>query len=426
MRTTSWKRMDNNNEIRIFSGKLFPWQQDATAYFLKHFRNLILTIKSRRQVGKSYWISMLALNCTINYKKQRFIVVNPTFSNGKKLWKELDNYFSVIPKGILKRSSMSDLSFELWNGSSIQMKSIEQGNALRGDKANVLVFDEAAFIDADEAMRLCFPYVNTTRGAILLVSTPKFKDENNLFYKFYKKGLEECKKSCKTLDWCKYDTSALLSAEQKEMYKETMPATVFLNEIEGEFINAESDLWNIEPVLAEAALPTARNYAGLDWATGTNNDETVLTIFNANKRMVAMFRYKDVNPTEQVDRIVEVLKAHNVEKLTAEKNSIGEVYLAMLKQKISQKNVKCQVFAFDTTNTTKREVIEQLQVEIQNQTISLLNDNTLKLQFTMFEIKSTPTGKITYGNASDNVHDDIVMSIAMALNNYKKGNYSIR
>ena len=418
--------MNSNNEIRIFSGKLFPWQQDATTYFLKHFRNLILTIKSRRQVGKSYWISMLALNCTINYKKQRFIVVNPTFSNGKKLWKELDNYFSVIPKGILKRSSMSDLSFELWNGSSIQMKSIEQGNALRGDKANVLVFDEAAFIDADEAMRLCFPYVNTTRGAILLVSTPKFKDENNLFYKFYKKGLEERKKSCKTLDWCKYDTTALLSAEQKEMYKETMPATVFLNEIEGEFINAESDLWNIEPVLAEAALPTARNYAGLDWATGTNNDETVLTIFNANKRMVAMFRYKDVNPTEQVDRIVEVLKAHNVEKLTAEKNSIGEVYLAMLKQKISQKNVKCQVFAFDTTNTTKREVIEQLQVEIQNQTISLLNDNTLKLQFIMFEIKSTPTGKITYGNVSDNVHDDIVISIAMALNNYKTGNYSIR
>ena len=133
-----------------------------------------------------------------------------------------------------------------------------------------------------------------------------------------------------------------------------------------------------------------------------------------------------MNPTEQVDKIVEAIKAHNITRLTAEKNSIGEVYLSMLKQKISANHLNCQVFAFDTSNKSKREIIEQLQVEIQNQTISLINDNTLKLQFTMFEIKSTPTGKITYGNSSDTYHDDIVMSVAMAINNYKQGNYAIK
>lgn len=416
----------NDDEIRIYSGKLFPWQQDATAYFLKHFRNLILTIKSRRQVGKSHWICMLGLNCTINFKDNRFIVVSPTFANGKKMWREMDNYFSVLPKGILKRSSRNDLSFELWNGSTIQMKSIEQGNALRGDKANVLVFDEAAFIDAELAMRLCFPYVNTTQGAILLVSTPKFKDENNLFYKFYKKGLECGKKSCKTLDWCKYDTSALLSEEQKQMYKETMSPTVYLNEIEGEFINAESELWNLEPVLAEPALPTAKNYAGLDWGAGVGNDETCLSIFNENKRMVALFRWKNTSPTEQVDKIVEQLKNFNVTKVVAEKNSIGEIYLDLLKRKISQTNGRTAVYAMETTNNSKREIIEHLQVEIQNQTMSLINDNTLKLQYTMFEIKTTPTGKITYGNSSDNIHDDIVLSCAFALKGFDRGNYAIR
>lgn len=377
-------------------------------------------------MGKSYWISMLALNCTINFKNNRFIVVNPTFSNGKKLWKEIDKYFSVLPRGILRRSSLTDLSFELFNGSSIQMKSIEQGNALRGDKANVLVFDEAAFIDADEAMRLCFPYVNTTGGAIVLVSTPKFKDENNLFYKFYLKGLTCGKKSCKTLDWCKYDTSALLTAEQREMYRETMSPQVYLNEIEGEFINAESELWNIEPVLQPPALPTDKNYAGLDWATGANNDETVLSVFNSNKRMVALYRWKNEAPTEQIEQICKILREQKITKVVAEKNSIGEVYLSLLKNRISQQNIKTQVIAFDTTNKSKREIIEQLQVEIQNQTISLLNDNTLKLQFTMFQMQSTPTGQITYGNKSDTYHDDIVIATALAINAFKSGNYAVR
>lgn len=418
---------DNEKEIRIFSGKLFPWQRKATGYYLRFHKNLILTIKARRQCGKSYWVEMLCLNSTINYKNNRAIVVSPTFANGKKMFKEMERFFSAMPAQLLKSSSRSDLEFELWNGSVIKFKSIEQGDALRGDKANLLIFDEAAFIDTDEAMSLCFPYVNTTQGAIILVSTPKFRDEKNLFYKFYKKGLDKSNPRVKTLDWCKFDTSALLTPEQKELYRETMPPQIFLNEIEGEFIDAKSDLWNIEPVLLrQPANPTPRQYGGLDWATGANNDETVLSVFNEFKQMVALFRWKNTDPTEQIKEIAEKIKEYNITKLTAEKNSIGDVYLSMLKQAISKQHLNCSVFAFDTTNKTKREIIEKLQVEINNQTIKLIDDNTLKLQFVMFTIKATPTGIITYGNITDKYHDDIVISIAMALNNFNKANYVVR
>lgn len=424
--TKKRNKATDEKEIRIFSGRLFPWQREATGYYLKFHKNLILTIKSRRQCGKSYWVEMLCLNSTINYSNNRAIVVSPTFANGKKMFKEMERFFSVIPPTILKRSSLTDLSFELFNGSTIQFKSIEQGNALRGDKANLLIFDEAAFIDTDEAMALCFPYVNTTNGAIVLVSTPKFKDEKNLFYKFYKKGLEG-KKRCMSLDWCKFDTSALLSNEQKELLKETMPPQIYLNEIEGEFIEAKSDLWNIEPVLLrQPATPTAKQYGGLDWATGTNNDETVLSVFNEMKQMVALFRWRNTDPTQQIAEIAEKIKQYNITKLTAEKNSIGDVYLSMLKKEISNRRLNCCVFAFDTTNQSKRQIIEHLQVEINNQTIKLIDDNTLKLQFLMFETKSTPTGKITYGNVSDKYHDDIVISVALCLNNYNKANYVVR
>jgi Terminase-like family. len=229
------------------------------------------------------------------------------------------------------------------------------------------------------------------------------------------------------LDWCDFDTSALLSEEQRQIYKETMPPQIYLNEIEGEFIDAKSELWNIEPVLLrEPATATPKQFAGLDWATGSNNDETVLSIFNSEKQMVALFRWKSEEPTEQIKQIIQQLKAHNVTKLTAEKNSIGDVYLSMLKKAISDNHLNCVVIPFDTTNTTKRQIIEHLQVEINNQTIRLLDDNTLKLQFVMFEIQATPTGKITYGNQSDKYHDDIVISVALAINNFKTNTYAIR
>ena len=96
-----------------------------------------------------------------------------------------------------------------------------------------------------------------------------------------------------------------------------------------------------------------------------------------------------------------------------------------LKREAMAKGLKCQFIPFTTNNSSKREIIERLQLEIQNQTITLLDDNALKLQFSQFQQKKTPSGVITYGNSSDSVHDDIVMATAFALSATRKGTYSL-
>lgn len=425
---------NENRQVRIYSGKLYKWQQAAVNYLLRFQKKAILTVLSPRQCGKTHLIQMVSLSQCINHKNFRVVIINPTFSNAKRTYKELKKWLRQMPSEIVETANSSDLLIEFTNGSSIQLKSIEQGDGLRGDHCNLLIIDEAAFISVTDAMTLVFPYTNQTQGTIVLISTPTFKDENNLFYKFYKKGQDEQRKPLKErsslisyIDWTRYDLSAVLPPERKKFYKETMPWNIYANEIEGQFLSEKSDLWDIAPVLRNGILPTDGMFAGLDWAS-SGTDETVLTIFNKHKQMYQMVRLSpsEHTPTEQIDIILKVLRETGVKKVVYESNSIGTPMADFMKKKAMQLKMKCQFVAFDTNNTSKREIVEHLQLEIQNQTCTLLDDHQLKLEFAMFEMKKTKTGLITYGNRSDNVHDDVVVSVALALSGEGKGSYAVR
>ena len=98
----------------------------------------------------------------------------------------------------------------------------------------------------------------------------------------------------------------------------------------------------------------------------------------------------------------------------------------MLKKAITARKLRCQILPFLTTNSSKREVIEQMQVEIANQAFTLLDENMLKTEFASFVMKSTKSGLITYENMSDNLHDDIVISVALARWAARKNTYIVR
>ena len=118
-------------------------------------------------------------------------------------------------------------------------------------------------------------------------------------------------------------------------------------------------------------------------------------------------------------------KVRKKKKVVVEVNSMGATYVNLLKNKISSLGIRCQVIEFFTTNDSKREIIENLQVNCLNGTIQLLKNNKLLLQMVSYMSEKTPTGKITY-NASLGAHDDCVISLALALWGTRRGNYNIR
>jgi hypothetical protein len=58
------------------------------------------------------------------------------------------------------------------NGSEIRLFSAEQGSdALQGYTCELLIIDEAAYLNPD-VIDAVMPYVNTTKGPIIMFSTP--------------------------------------------------------------------------------------------------------------------------------------------------------------------------------------------------------------------------------------------------------------
>lgn len=409
--------------IEIKTSPLHQWQRDLIKLYDENKKNSIITVLSQRQVGKSYALMILALRECINNPYFTTIILTPSYTLGRKFFNDLSKAIKGLPNIRNCNSSYFEITFT--NGSVIKIRSSEQRQNLRGETCSLLIIDESAFIPLEVGLET-FNWTNSTSGSIILSSTPKFRDENNLFYRFYKSAIEG-QEGCYLIDFTKYDTSAMLDEKKKELYRKTMPFNIYQNEVLGQFLEEKSSVFGeFGKVISNYVHPYTQCYAGIDFATGVNADETAVAIFNENKKMVGLFHFNDVDTNETVVKVINILQSYKVSKAVIETNSIGKVYFDLMKEKINLYNLRTQLIAFTTTNQSKREIIQNLQLHIQNETISLIDDMTLKLQLANFEIKSTPSGLITYGNSSDTIHDDTVISTALALHAFKVGGYAVR
>lgn len=408
----------------IVGHTLYTWQSDLIKLYDETPKGSVIVCKSARQKGKSFALINLLLKETINKPKFKAIVVVPSYQLARKQFKELVDMIAPI-KGLLKNCNSSFFDLEFFNGSTIKYKSAESRDNLRGESGvHLLCCDEAAFVDLETFTTCCMPYVSTTKGKILLVSTPRFKSDNCLFYRYWSSA-KSGKKLCYTFDFCDYDTSCMLSKEQEQLFRETMTATTFRNEILGEFLEQQSDLFNLEPILNNNIFVCDNLVMGVDFSSGVGGDYTVLSLFNNERQMYKMFRFNDKTPSETIDFIINVLKDYPIKKAVFEKNSIGAVYLSELRKKVAKNNIRTQIIEFQTTNTSKRQIIEDLILAVQNQQITILDLFEIKNELLALEMKQTPSGLITYSGGG-NSHDDICISISLALYGLKQGIYNVR
>lgn len=413
-----------NKKIKL-PFKLFPWQEDICRGIFQH-PNDIHIAKSKRQVGKSVTCEVLLLYFAINKAGSTSICISPTLNQSRKIYKEILKGIQNLP--VYQSSNSTILEINLTNGSCIKFKSGEQRDSLRGETVNgILILDEAVFIP-DEVIFTTLPFVDVARAPILMTSTPKFRD--GVFYEFYTKG-KNLEDGFHSYDINEYDTSILLSKEKLEIYRQSVAPIVFQSEYLGNFIDAISTVFGDVEKLCGTTLHNANERTmGIDWSNGAldkggNPDETAISILNEHKELEFIDSFSDKEVMETIDYIIQKIKEYDVKKVVVEVNSMGATYVNILKKKISSLGIRCQVIEFFTTNDSKREIIENLQVNCMNGTIQLLKNNKLLLQMVSYMSEKTPTGKITY-NASLGAHDDMIISLALALWGTRRGNYNIR
>jgi len=78
---------------------------------------------------------------------------------------------------------------------------------------------------------------------------------------------------------------------------------------------------------------------------------------------------------------------------------------------LQEMNVPVQPFT--TTNATKAQIIQALELAFERETIQILDDELLINELMAYQIEKLPSGLIRY-NAPDGMHDDTVIALALA------------
>lgn len=108
-------------------------------------------------------------------------------------------------------------------------------------------------------------------------------------------------------------------------------------------------------------------YFGIDWGAGVGGDETSICIMNDQHIVLDIVHFNDKDETQTIETIKQLAETYKPRRIVAEKNSIGAVFLGLLRKKITN----IPITAFNTTNENKHQLVSKLQVLIQNEEIKI-------------------------------------------------------
>ena len=409
--------------MTLIMPQLTDYQQRAFDFF-GDGRGKILIIKAPRQVGKTFFnISELIYSTSI-LKKSVSIVVEPSVFLARKVYNDITK--ALNGSGVIASANSTTCEINFINGSQIICRSIESMS--RGlTVSGILIIDETCFID-DESIYTLLPLINANNAGLILTSSP-FTAEG-YFYNMYIKGMEGNDPNIKSFDWSKEEgIKQFLTEEKKALYKSVMSKNKYTTEILGEFLTNDGLLFtNISACIGDAVPTEKTAYIGIDFATGSDGDYTVLTAINGKGQVFKQVAVNDLTPTKQVDWLVGIIenikKGYTIRTILAEKNSIGAVYIDYMRKSLLKSNLTVQEFI--TTNDSKRRIIEQLQTAFEQATITIPNDPVLINELKRFQATVNPTTKVVRYEGK-NCHDDRTMSLAFAYEAYLRrlGNFTI-
>ena len=410
-----------SNKVR--GAKLIGWQNDLVREFLSLKKDERLVIKKCRQVGCSFTFAQILFYVAINRPKSTSIYITTTNSAARKFFTDMGE-FCKESSLVSLNSSLLEMTF--WNGSIIYFKSSE--SQLRGiscKRGGIMVVDECAFLKSDIWTSI-LPFTTVSKANTLIASTPWTK--RGMYYTFYERALSG-DPGYHLIDTRDYDLSYFISEEQREEYRKILSPQAFRTEIDGEFMDSTSGVFgDYQSIYAE---PEDKDpvYCGIDFSVSVGGDDTVLTGFNKSKQQCLLYYDNSIaDPVQRAEKLADIINSYpSIKKVICETNSMGSTFISIMRRKLKRPNI---LEEFTTTNSTKKDIIENLVSLIGQKEITLMDDPKQDYEFAIFQLVELKNGNYSYAADTkvQNSKDDIVMATAFAAKCFSgsSGTYLLR
>jgi phage terminase large subunit-like protein len=327
--------------------------------------------------------------------------VAPSYKMSEVGWRPIRQMAAKIGAEIRR----VDRQIILSNGGEIAVRSADNPDSLRGESLDLVVIDEAAFVKEDAWNEALRPALSDRKGRAIFISTPKGR---NWFWHAYQRGLEPGG------EWQSWQlptvSNPFIDPDEVEAARQSLPERIFRQEYLAEFIDDNDAVFRrvMDAAIAgqvDEAQPGRDYVLGVDW--GKLADYSVITVLDDTGAVVAVDRFNKIDYTFQVERLKALAARFKPHNIIAESNSMGEPLIEMLQRE------NLPVSPFQTTNASKKSAIEALALAFERGDITIPNDPVLIGELQAFEASRLPSGLIRYA-APDGMHDDMVMSLAMA------------
>lgn len=410
-----------SNKVR--GAKLIGWQNDLVREFLSLKKDERLVIKKCRQVGCSFTFAQILFYVAINRPRSTSIYITTTNSAARKFFTDMGE-FCKESSLVSLNSSLLEMTF--WNGSIIYFKSSE--SQLRGiscKRGGIMVVDECAFLKSDIWTSI-LPFTTVSKANTLIASTPWTK--RGMYYTFYERALSG-DPGYHLIDTRDYDLSYFISEDQREEYRKILSPQAFRTEIDGEFMDSTSGVFgDYQSIYAE---PEDKEpvWCGIDFSVSVGGDDTVLTGFNKSKQQCLLYYDNSIaDPVARAEKLADIINSYpSIKKVICETNSMGSTFISIMRRKLKRPNI---LEEFTTTNSTKKDIIENLVSLIGQKEITLMDDPKQDYEFAIFQLVELKNGNYSYAADTkvQNSKDDIVMATAFAAKCFSgsSGTYMLR
>lgn len=343
-----------------------------------------------------------ALCVAVGLHRGRAWWVAPSYKMAAVGWRLVRQLGQQVPGTQIKQADQMVL---LPGGGTVQVRSADDPQSLRGEGLDFVVMDECAFIQEAAWTEALRPALSDRPGRALFISTPKGR---NWFWRAWSRGQEG---GTEWASW-RFPTASnpFIAASEIEAARESLPERVFEQEYLAEFVDDAGGVFRrvMEAATATAVEPDpAGSYVmGVDW--GKQNDYTVLVVLDTVAgAMVAFDRMNRIDYAIQTERLRVLAERWNVSNIVAERNSMGEPLIEQLSRD------GLPVTSFQTTAQSKAQAIDALALAFERSEIRILPEPVLVGELQAYEMQRLPSGMMRY-SAPDGMHDDTVMALALA------------